>query len=87
MVTTDVVFLYSRIPHEVSLKTLREALDNKKIKYIPTENLFKTAEFVLKNNYFEFTGKFKKQLSGTAIGTKFAPAYASIFMDEVESNF
>ena len=87
MVTTDVVFLYSRIPHEVGLKTLREALDNKEIEYIPTENLFKMAEFVLKNNYFEFTGKFKKQLSGTAIGTKFAPAYASIFMNEVESNF
>ena len=44
-------------------------------------------EFVLKNNYFEFNDKVKKQLSGTAIGTKFAPAYASIFMDKIESHF
>ena len=45
------------------------------------------AEFVLKNNYFEFTGKVKKQFSGTAIETKFAPTYASICMDKLESDF
>ena len=45
------------------------------------------AEFVLKNNYFEFNGKVKKQLSGAAIGTKFAPIYASILMDKLESDF
>ena len=33
-------------------------------------------------------GKVKnKQLLGTAIGTKFAPTYASIFMDKLESGF
>ena len=45
------------------------------------------AKFVLKNNYFEFNGKVKQQISGTAIGTKFAPPYACIFMDEVETSF
>ena len=45
------------------------------------------AKFVLKNNYFEFSGKVKQQLSGTAIGTKFAPPYACIFTDEVETSF
>ena len=45
------------------------------------------AEFVLKNNCFKFNGKVKKQLLGTAIGTKFAPAYAIIFMDKLESDF
>ena len=30
------------------------------------------ADFVLKNNYFEFKGQIKQQISGTAIGTKFA---------------
>ena len=43
--------------------------------------------FVLKNNYFEFNGEVKHQISGTAIGTKFAPTYASIFMDEIETKF
>ena len=44
-------------------------------------------EFVLKHNYFEFTEQVKLQISGTAIGTKFAPTYACIFMDDVESKF
>ena len=45
------------------------------------------AEFVLKNNYFEFNSTFKHQISGTAIGTKFAPPYACIFMDYIETKF
>ena len=45
------------------------------------------AEFVLKNNFFEFNGEVKRQKSGTAIGTKFAPPYAGIFMDEIETEF
>ena len=45
------------------------------------------ADFVLKNNLFEFDSKFYKQISGTAIGTKFAPPYACIFMDHIEMEF
>ena len=42
------------------------------------------AGFFLENNLFEFNGGVKRQKSGTAIGTKFAPPYACIFIDEVE---
>ena len=42
------------------------------------------AEFDLNNNYFELNSTFKYQISGTAIGTKFAPPYAYIFMDYIE---
>ena len=44
-------------------------------------------EFVLKNNFFEFHTKVYQQISGTAIGTKFAPPHAYIFMDQLETNF
>ena len=44
-------------------------------------------KFVLKNNYFEFNGQVKQQISWTAIGTKFAPTYACIFLNEVESKY
>ena len=87
MVTADVVGLYPNILHETGLNALREALDNRQNKYIPTDNLLKMAEFILKNGYFEFNGKVKKELLGTAIGTKFAPTYAGIFMDKLESDF
>ena len=87
MVTADVVGLYPSIPHDAGLEALRKVLDNRENKKISTDDLTKMAEFVLKNNYFEFNGKVKKQISGTAIGTKFAPPYACIFMDQVETEF
>ena len=45
------------------------------------------AEFLLNNNYFEFNGHVKHQISGTAIGNKFAPTYPCSFMDEIETKF
>ena len=86
LVTADVVGLYPGIPHEVGLRALREALDKTDEKTMPTEELLKMAEFVLKNNYFESGNKIK-QISGTAIGTKFAPPYACIFMNDLETKF
>ena len=68
-------------------RALREALDKQEVKCIPTEGLFQIAEFVLKNNHFEFNSKIKQQVSGTAIGTKFAPPYACLFMDKFEASF
>ena len=53
---------------------------------IPTNDLVKLAEFVLKNNLFEFYNKVKQQLR-TTIGTKFTPSYACIYMDETETDF
>ena len=45
------------------------------------------AEFVLKDNFFEFDSKVKQQISGTAIGIKFAPPYAYILMEKAEIDF
>ena len=45
------------------------------------QNLVKMAEFVLKNNYFEFDRNVYQQVSGTAIDTMFATLYACTFMD------
>ena len=49
-----------------------------------TETLLELAEIVLKNNIFQFNEKTLKQLRGTAIGTKFAPLYAIIFMADLQ---
>ena len=87
MITADVVGSYPSIPHEAGLKALKEALNNRTNKKVSTEDLVKLAKFVFKNNYFKFNGKVKQQISGTAIGTKFALPYACIFMNEVETSF
>ena len=44
-------------------------------------------EFVLKNNIFKFIGNVKQQLARSTVGTKLAPPYAYIYMDEVETAF
>ena len=87
LVTADVVGLYPSIPHEPGLQALEEALENRNHKQIPTDKLLKMAQFVLKNNFFEFNNDVFQQISGTAIGTKFALPYVCIFMDQIETNF
>ena len=87
LVTADVVGLYPSIPHKARLKALKNALEKRKQKHIPTEKLINIAEFVLKNNFFELNSYVKQQVSGTAIGAKYAPTYACIYMDEVETEF
>ena len=81
LVMVDVVGLYASIPHEAGSKALKEALDKRGNRNIATNDLIRMAEFVLKNSYFEFNGQVKQQISGTAIGTKFAPICACILMD------
>ena len=73
--------------HKPDLEPLREAMDKRKTHKVPTGKLVKMAEFVLKNNYFQFSDEVHQQISGTAIDTNFAPPYARIFMDQVESKF
>ena len=63
LVTADIVGLYPSIPHEAGLKALAEALNSRTNKNVSTEDLIKMAKFVLKNNYFEFNGKVKEQIS------------------------
>ena len=49
-----------------------------------TETSLELEKIILKNNIFRFNQKILNQLRGTAIGTKFAPSYAIIFMTELE---
>ena len=36
---------------------------------------------------FQFSDKVKQPISGTAIGTKFAPPYACTYMDKTQTDF
>ena len=80
LVTADIVGLYPSIPHNDGLEVLKKQLDNFYEKSIPTEDLVKMAEFVLKNNYFDFNSNVTYQISGTAIGKILAPAYMLLYI-------
>ena len=84
----DVVSLYPTMLHGAELKALRGVLDKREQYTIPTSELIRMVDFVLKNNYFKFNGQIKQQISGTTIGTKFVPPYYTcLFMDKIETAF
>ena len=79
--------LYPSIPSEAGLRAFREGLGNQDKICIPTEDLFKISDFVLRKKFFEFNSKMKQQVSGTAISNIFEPPYACLFMDKFETSF
>ena len=87
LMTADAVGVYPNTWHKTDLKSLKEALDRRREEKISTEDLAKIAEFVLKYNYFQFDRSVYQQVLGTAIGTKFAPPPACIFIDRLENDF
>ena len=82
--TIGVAGLYTNIPHSEGLTSIRRFLELRDNKQISSETLMELAEIVLKNNLLEFVKKNFKHLRGTAIGTKFAPPYAILFMTNLE---
>ena len=77
--TVDVVGLYPSIPHSEGLSAIREALGRRLNPVVATDTLIGLASLVLSNNYFEFSNRIYRQRLGTAIGMKFAPAYANLY--------
>ena len=87
LVTSDMVGLYPSILHKEGILASKNKLEEQASSKIPANDLVTFAEFVLKNNFFEFNNEIKQHISGTAIGTKFDPPYACIFMDKIETDF
>ena len=87
LVTADVLELYPSIPHKLCFKALKAAPVKRESIRISTSGPVKMVKFVLQNNYLEFNGETKQHISGTAIGTTFAPPSACIFVDQAESEF
>jgi hypothetical protein len=92
--TIDVVawILSTYIPHKDGLDSMKKALSGFKEKVNVNEwyvdgviDLIEMATLILENNYFEFDVEIYWQKHGTAIGTKFAPPYANIFMYVLEA--
>ncbi|OOZ36155.1 hypothetical protein, partial [Solemya elarraichensis gill symbiont] len=51
------------------------------------DDLTKLIRFILTHNAFTFNGQHYLQEHGTAMGTKFAPQYANLFMHKLEQDF
>ena len=76
----DVVNLYSNIPHDLGIKAIEFWLSHlHPTHHRLTKNfILQALDTILKNNIFQFNGKFYKQRKGTAMGTKCAPYFATL---------
>ena len=88
LATIDVKALYLNIPHEEGIKAALNRLyyknPNVEEVSIPPGTMSDLLKIVLTKNYFQFSDKMYHQIQGTAMGTKMAPAYANLFMAELE---
>uniref|UniRef100_A0A8C5Q0P8 Reverse transcriptase domain-containing protein n=1 Tax=Leptobrachium leishanense TaxID=445787 RepID=A0A8C5Q0P8_9ANUR len=88
LVTSDVQSLYTIIPHKNGLEATEYFL--KKNDTLQPEQIVFILEgirLILENNYFYFQNDFYMQLNGTAMGSRFAPSYANLFMAFWEESF
>ena len=77
------VGIYPNITHGEGLEAMRKALEPRQNPSISTDSLVSLRKLVLDSYVFEFDDKVYTNKLGTAIDTKFAPAYASLFMSSL----
>ena len=81
LVTSDVTNAYGNIPQDDGSTCLKEALEEREDKSIPSDFLVKLMDLVQKLNIFEFhDGQLWKQKHGVAMGINPAPSFANIYM-------
>ena len=83
----DVSSLYTSISHDAGLTALEHFLEQRSVKSPPTATIVRLTELVLTLNHFTFNDNHYLQVRGVAMGTKFGPAYACLFMGYVEQQF
>lgn len=82
----DIDSLYTNIDIGEGINSIRRIFQKYPDKRRPEKELLQLLEINLTRNDFEFNGDFYLQIKGTAMGKKFAPAYANIFMAEWETS-
>ena len=82
-VTVDVSSLYLNIPQEEGTQAVVNLLEERGALPLPKDIITHMLNIVLKYNIFKFGDSVYRQVKGTAMGTKCAPAFAGIFMNRV----
>ena len=83
----NIVSLYTNISHDLGIKAIISWLT----KYpeliherFSKEFILESIKIILENNNFYFNDKMYTQVRGTAMGTKFAPTYATLVLAYLE---
>ena len=83
--TLDVDSMYTNIDHDSGLAAIKKAFDTNPDPRRPDQHILDLLELSLKNNDFQFNRETFLQTKGTAMGKKYAPSYANIFMAQFET--
>ena len=87
LVTADVAALYTCIPHHLGLAAVETFLTRNSLLPILQRNfIMELLVFATKHNYFWFQGVFYSQIRGVAMGAKYAPSLANLFMAQWEED-
>lgn len=78
--TIDIDSLYTNINTTAGLRAVKDCMEKYPNNSRPDTQLLQLLEISLSRNDFEFDKEHYLQISGTAMGKKFAPAYANIYM-------
>ena len=87
LVTLDVSSLYTNVPHNEGIEVCRKALNSSghlSRSHLKNESICDLMRMILTMNNFKFDNNYYIRLHGTAMGTRMAPAYASLFMGDLE---
>ena len=84
LISMDVSSMYTNIDNVTGLSAVRKAFHRNPDPDRPDEQILELLEICLSRNDFDFNGKTYLQTSGTAMGKRFAPSYANLFMAEWE---
>ena len=87
LVTLDVTSLYSNIPHDDGVKACDHFMTEGGKSQEARSVISKLINLVLTKNNFQFNGENYLQVLGTAMGTRMAPSFASLFMGKLEMDF
>lgn len=88
LATIDVKSLYTNIPNKEGIKSALQHLYDLNEKRdditLPQQTFEEILTTILQQNFFEFDGEVYQQIRGTAMGTRMAPAFANLFMADLE---
>lgn len=82
--TMDIESLYTNIDIKAGLRAVKNIFQKYPDAKRPDQGILQLLEINLTKNDFEFNKEYFLQIKGTAMGKRFAPAYANIFMAEWE---
>lgn len=84
LISLDVDSMYTNIDNKDGLKSVAQTFKDNPDPKRPDLEILQLLKLGLEKNDFEFNDKWYLQTSGTAMGKKFAPSYANIFMAHFE---